>query len=186
MGEPSNYETSSTYVGGFVKALRAVGLLTPDVERRFGESQRAMVASAYSRGWWPGDESEKLARAALDVHGAAKLEEAGLLTTRNSVGPIITPLISVIGAIFGLKPSSLFERMGDLASTSVRGVGFEWKSTGSTSGTLRIEYPEGLGGATVEPLWRGACRYVFDTARAKGEIVSCQVDGSVLLFTLRW
>lgn len=186
MGGASNYETSSTYVGGFVKALRAVGLLTPEVERRFGAAQREMVASAYARGWWPGDASEQIAKAALDVHGAAKLEEAGLLTTRNSVGPIITPLISVIGAIFGLKPSSLFERMGDLASTSVRGVGFEWKSTGSTSGTLRIEYPPGLGGATVEPLWRGACHFVFDTARVKGQIAASQVDGSVLLFTLRW
>lgn len=186
MGAGSNYETSSTYVGGFVKALRAVGLLTPEVEGRLGAPQREMVASAYSRGWWPGDASEQIVRAVLEVHGAAKLEEAGLLTTRNSVGPIITPLISVIGAIFGLKPSSLFERIGDLASTSVRGVDFEWKSTGSTSGTLRVEYPAGMGGATVEPLWRGACRYVFDTARTKGQIASCQVDGSVLLFTLRW
>lgn len=186
MGVGSNYETSSTYVGGFVKALKAVGLLTPAVEGRFGEPQRAMVASAYSRGWWPGDASELLVTAVLDVHGAAKLEEAGLLTTRNSVGPIITPLISVIGAIFGLKPASLFERMGDLASTSVRGVDFEWTSTGSTGGTLRIEYPAGLGGATVEPLWRGACRFVFDTARAKGEIVSSRVEGSVLIFALRW
>lgn len=186
MGAASNYETSSTYVGGFVKALRAVGLLTPEVERRFAEPQRAMVASAYTRAWWPGDASEQLARAALEVHGAAKLEEAGLLTTRNSVGPIITPLISVIGAIFGLKPATLFERMGDLASTSVRGVAFAWTSTGSTSGTLRVEYPAGLGGTAVEPLWRGACRFVFDTARAKGEIVSSKVEGSVLLFSLRW
>lgn len=180
-----NYETSSTYIGGYVKALRQLELLTPDVVSRLGDVQRAMIASAYSRGWWPGDESEVISKAVLDVHGAAMLEEAGLLTTRNGVGPIISPLISVIGAIFGLKPAALFERMSDLSSTSIRGVLLEWRSTGRSTGTLIITYPQGLGGATVEPLWKGACRYVFETARVTGTIDST-LDGGVLQFSLRW
>lgn len=186
MGAATNYETSSTYMGGYVKALRGLELLTPEVMAKFEAPQRQMVASPYSQGWWPGAETEVITRAVLDVHGAAKVEEVGLLTTRNGVGPIISPLISVIGAFFGLEPSTLFERMNDLSSTSIRGITLEWASTGRRAGTLRVGYPEGLGGATVEPLWRGACRYVFETAHAKAGQLSSQVTGSAIELSLRW
>lgn len=128
----------------------------------------------------------RFTRAVLDVYGASKVEEVGLLTTRNGVGPIISPLISVIGAIFGLDPSTLFERMNDLSSTSIRGITLEWVSTGRRAGTLRVSYPAGVGGVTVEPLWRGACRYVFELAHAKAGQVESQAIGAALELSLRW
>lgn len=181
-----SYEVSSTYVGGFFRSLRKVNVLTPALVAGLGPAQREMLASPHSRPWWDGATTEVIVRAVLEAHGAALLEEVGLDNATNSVGPIITPLLSVIGAIFGLDPSELFSRMGDLASTSVKNVTLEWKKVSRTAGELRVIYPHGLGGVTVEPLWRGACRFVFETSRVPGEIVSSHVEGSTIAFSLKW
>jgi len=177
---------SSTYLGGFVRSLRKANLLTPDVLAALGPAQRDMIASPHSRPWWDGETTEVIVRAVLNAHGAAQLEAVGLDNTTNSVGPIITPLLSVIGATFRLEPSELFSRMGDLASTSVKNVSLEWKRALRRAGELRVVYPRALGGTTVEPLWRGACRFVFQTSRVPGEIVSSHVDGSTITFSLKW
>lgn len=185
-GNPTTYEVSSTYVGGLIRSLRAANMLTPVVLQALGPAQLEMIASPHSRPWWDGATTEVVVRAVLNAHGAARLEDAGFDNTTNNVGPIITPLLSVIGAIFGLDPGELFSRMGDLASTSVKNVTLTWKKTSRTTGELRIVYPPGLGGATVEPLWRGACRFVFQTSRVPGQIVSSHVDGSTITFALKW
>jgi hypothetical protein len=177
---------SSTYVGGFLRALRKLELLTPALIAPLSDGQRAMIDSPYSRGWWEGGDAERVALATLELHGSARLEEVGLLTTRNSVGPIVTPFISVIGAIFGLRPSTLLERMSELAGTSVRGVAFEWKSTSETTGVLKIVYPPSNAGRTFEPLWRGACRFIFEVSKSSGSITESHVNGSAIALTLSW
>jgi hypothetical protein len=179
------YETSSTYVGGLLKAFKHLGLLDDAVAARFTEEQRAIVKAPWATSWWPGPVSEGIADAVHAVHGSEALERAGYETVLRSVGPIITPLISVIGAIFGLSPSSLFERMADLSSTSIKGVGLVWRSTGPKSGVLEISYPTPMG-PSIEPLWRGSCRYVFHTARADGRIDQAKVTDGVLVLTVSW
>jgi hypothetical protein len=181
----ASYEVSSTYAGGMVKALRALSLLDDRVTSRLSEEQRAIVKSPWARGWWPGPVSEGIAQAAFEVHGAEAIERAGYETVFRSVGPIITPLISVIGAIFGLTPPTLFERMADLSSTSVKGVTLAWKSTGARGGDFIITYPTPLCGAT-EPLWRGACRYILQTARADGRIASSRVVDRTITLSVEW
>lgn len=180
------YMVSSTYVGGFIRALRSLALLPPELEAKLGPALRAMIASPYAQGWWDGSLTEQLVTVILEQHGPDRLEEAGFFTTRNSVGPIITPLISVIGAIFGLRPSTLLDRVGDLASTSVRGVELSWTSTSETTGVLKIVYPAPHGGRLVEPLWRGSCRFIFEVSKANGKITESKVDGSAVTLTLSW
>lgn len=185
-GTPTTYEVSSTYLGGLVRSLRKADMVTPEVLAALGPAQHEMIASPHSRPWWDGATTEVIVRAVLNTHGAARLEDAGFDNTTNNVGPIITPLLSVIGAIFGLDPSELFSRMGDLAGTSVKNITLAWTRTSRASGGLRIVYPAGLGGATVEPLWRGACRFIFQTSRVPGEIVSSHIDGSTITISLKW
>jgi hypothetical protein len=181
----ASYEVSSTYTGGIVKALRALSLLDDRVTSRLSDEQRAIIKSPWAKGWWPGPVTEGIVQAALEVHGTDALERAGYETVFRSVGPIITPLISVIGAIFGLTPPTLFERMADLTSTSVKGVTLTWKSTGTRSGDFTITYPTPLS-AAVEPLWRGACRYIFQTARADGRIVSSHIVDRTITLSVEW
>ncbi len=185
-GNQQPYMVSSTYVGGFIRALRSQALLTAGFEAKLGPALRAMVASPYAQSWWDGALTEQIVTLVLQEHGPDRLEEAGFFTTRNSVGPIITPLISVIGAIFGLRPSTLLERVGDLTSTSVRGVELSWTSTSETTGRLKIVYPSSHGGRLVEPLWRGSCRFIFEISKTIGKITESKVDGSAVTLTLSW
>ncbi|MBM4778251.1 MAG: hypothetical protein GQE15_11170 [Archangiaceae bacterium] len=183
---PASFEVSSTYAGGLVKALRELSLLTPQLEDRLDPLAKAFVTEPYGRGWWPGEASTTLLRLVLEAHGAARLEEAGLRTIKNSMGPIITPLTSVVGAIFGLKPSTLLERMGEFSTTSVRGVSLAWTLVSPTHGRLHVTYPPGEEGKVFEPMWRGACLYAFDVTKTTGGTVSSQVDGSSIVFDVRW
>jgi hypothetical protein len=179
------YEASSTYVGGLVKATRALGLLDASVLATLSPEAKAMVESAWSRSWWPGPLAEGIAVAVLEVHGPDALERVGFETVTRSVGPIITPLISVIGAIFGLTPPSLFERMTDLSSTSIKGVSLGWRSTSASSGELSVTYPTPPS-AIHEPLWRGACRYVFATARVQGRLEEARLSETTLIVPVAW
>lgn len=182
----AGFEVSSTYAGGLVKALRETSLLTPQLEARLDESAKALVSAPFARSWWPGSASTTLLRLVLEAHGAAKLEEVGLRVIKNSMGPIITPLTSVVGAIFGLKPSTLLERMGEFATTSVRGVSLSWNLATPTHGQLHVSYPPGEDGKLFEPMWRGACLYAFEVTQTKGGSVSSQIDGSAIVFDVRW
>lgn len=182
----AGFEVSSTYAGGLVKALRETSMLTPQLESRLDELGKAFVTEPYGRGWWPGSASTSVLRLVLEAHGAAKLEEAGLRTIKNSMGPIITPLTSVVGAIFGLKPSTLLERMGDFATTSVRGVSLAWSLIDPTHGRLHVTYPRDEDGRLVEPLWRGACLYAFDVTQTKGGTVESRVEKNTVTFDVRW
>lgn len=180
------YLVSATYFAGFIRALRGRTLLTPAIEAELPQPQREMVAMPWSTRWWEGGATEGLTTIMLQRHGPALLEEVGFLTTRNSVGPIITPLVSVIGALFGLRPSTLFERIGELATTSIRGVSFDWKSTGPSTGTLTIIYPTPFGGPTVAPLWQGTCRFIFETSKTPGQVTATEIDGSKVTLTVSW
>lgn len=180
------YEISSGYAGGVVKACKELGLWSEALERQLSDDARGLASSPWSRSWWPGPLTEEVARVIFNAHGPLKLEEVGLLTTRKSVGPIITPLVSVIGAIFGLSPHTLFERITDLASTSARGLALEWRASTPTSGALRVSYPAGCGEVIAGPLWRGACRFVFELSRVQGQIVATELQGSAWTFSLRW
>ena len=180
------YVVSATYLAGFIRALRGRTLLTPAIEAQLPEPQRSMVAMPWSTRWWEGGTTEGLTAAMLQRHGPALLEEAGFLTTRNSVGPIITPLVSVIGALFGLRPSTLFERIGELAATSIRGVSFGWKSTGPSTGELTIAYPPPFGGTTVAPLWQGTCRFIFEMSKTPGQVTATEIDGSTVTLKVSW
>jgi hypothetical protein len=130
--------------------------------------------------------AQRIAGEIAAVHGDATAEEVGFKATTQFVGPIVTPLISVVGAIFGLKAGSLFERMADLASTSVRGVDANWKHTGLSSGVLSLGYPPPIDRRCIEPNWRGAVRYIFHTVKVDGQITEAKVEGSTLSLFCTW
>jgi hypothetical protein len=184
--DANEYEVSSTYVSGLMRAIRSAGLLTEAVLARLGSEQRMMIDAPYARRWWNGPESSKVTASVAQVHGTAKLEEAGYVSAKHAVGPIIAPMVSVIGAIFGLSPTTLFARMADLSSTSIRNVTMVWASTGPTAGTLTLSYPCPFAREGIEPLWRGACRYVFELAHAKGGSVTSRLDGHALVIDCQW
>ncbi|MCA2978732.1 MAG: hypothetical protein INH41_27445 [Myxococcaceae bacterium] len=179
------FQASSTYVGGAIKALRKLALLDDAVTSRLTPAQRGIVQAPWAQGWWPGRDATGIAQVAFEVHGREKLELTGFETALSSVGPIITPLVSVIGAIFGLTPQALFERMPDLVSTSVRGVALAWTRASPASGTLVVSNaPPEL--PVLEPLWAGACRYILHTARVEGRVPAGRVEGEQIRFSVDW
>lgn len=182
----SVFQVSSTYLSSTLRALETVGTLDRVVMSRLGEEHREMIEHPHAKSWWPGLPTLEITTAVAEEHGPGKLEAAGYLAVKNGIGPIIAPMASVIGAIFGFTPSSFLSRMADLSSTSIRGVGIVWKERSPLRGTLVITYPVQVVRVGIEPLWRGAMRYIFDLSRTEGVVASVGGHGPVFELELEW
>lgn len=180
------FQISATYLASTVRAFEKVGVLDEAVLRRLRDEHREMIARPHSKTWWPGLAIAELTATIGEVHGAGKLEEAGYLAVKAGIGPIIAPMASVIGAIFGFSPSAFLARMADLSSTSIRGVAIVWEERTPFTGTLTIKYPCPVPRLGIEPLWRGAARYIFDLARTEGLVAASGGHGSIFELDLEW
>lgn len=182
----SAFLVSATYLASTLRAMERLKLLDERVKARLGPEQTEFLTQPHARTWWSGSALVQLTAVIGELQGPAPLEEVGYLTVKDGVGPIIAPMVSVIGAIFGFSPSSFFTRMADLASTSIRGVSIVFADRPPTGGLLTVKYPCEVSRVGIEPLWRGAARYVFDVARAKGSVARCGGEGPTFELEVSW
>lgn len=182
------YEVSATYVSGLVKALATLGKLEP-VAARLGAEAGAAVATPHKQGWWPGALTEQLIDAIEAEGGASLVEDVGRLNVKNSMGPVVMPLVKVTFAIFGTSPARLFEKMGQFSGTAVRGITILWTAAGERAGAFEIRYPTPQHPAQGH-LWRGGFRGAFEVAGKPGRVelapAEATAQGKVLRFSLSW
>lgn len=186
MTPSATYEVSAAYCGAYARALKAAGLAGEQVRAALTPAMIEILDNPYARSWVDGHTAEGIGHAVVNVHGALALEGAGLALMVDTVGATLTPLISVVGALFGLAPKTLFSRISDLQRTSLRGVPTTWADGGPNAGTLSLHYPKTTPLTTVGPLWRGAVRYVFDVCRVEGQVDASMRDGSTLILRCSW
>jgi hypothetical protein len=98
--------------------------------------------------------------ATIDVFGGPRFEALNLALTRQSFGPIVTPLLRVTLALGGSSPASVLSRLNDAIKVATRNVTVTWKASSSQSGAVTFEYPLSLPRSDfVEFGWRGAMRF---------------------------
>jgi hypothetical protein len=180
-----SYEVRCTFIDGQVRAMKSKGLIDSKVLALLPATVLPMVEAPYSQTWWDGTLSEILPSAVATVHGERMVEEVSFLSIRDKIGPMLTPLTSVIGSIFGLKPDTLFNRVADLAGGSIRGVAPSWRSTGSTTGVITFVYPVTIS-KVVGALWRGAARYIFELCRVDGTVTETRLEGTTVHLHCSW
>jgi hypothetical protein len=187
-GAAQGYEVSATYVSGLVKALTALRRLEA-VTARLGAEARVPIDAPNQQSWWPGALTEQLIDAIEAEGGVPLLEEVGRLNVKNSMGPVVMPLVKVTFAIFGSSPARLFEKMGQFSGTAVRGIAILWTASGDAAGTFEIRYPTPQHVAQSH-LWRGGFLGCFDVAGRPGRVelspVQVAEHGKVLRFSLSW
>jgi hypothetical protein len=180
---PGKLETSATYVGAVVRALKKVGQL----EAVIGQSDAAtaqMLRSPNAQRWWGQAESFAMTNAIAAVGGDPLVKRVGHLAVVESISVVIRPLVGVLMAISGPSPSTLFSRFGQISETAVRAVTFRWTTTGPTSGELVISYPAEVPAAYVA-WWLGAFDFVWETTKKKGT-VAAKHEGVTLRFAMHW
>jgi hypothetical protein len=170
-----DYQISSTYFGGSVRVYEELNLLTADALEKLGAELREAIRSPYAQAWWSGKTFRRIGQVLFEVHGDAVMEEVGYRVAKSATGPIIRPLVAMIGALFGLSPGSLFTRVAALTNATIRGVPMRWIQRGPRSGTFAVVYPPPIAPAQV-PLWRGSIRFVFELAGVEGTIAQIRIE----------
>jgi hypothetical protein len=182
------YEVSATYVSGLVKALSSLNKLEV-VAARLAAPARVPVDAPNQQSWWPGALTEQLIDAIEAEGGVPLLEEVGRLNVKNSIGPVVMPLVKVTFAIFGSSPARLFERMGQFSGAAQRGIDILWTPAGESAGSFEIRYPTPQHVAQGH-LWRGGFLGCFDVTGQPGRAdlapMQAAEQGKVLRFALRW
>ncbi len=155
------------------------------VQANLGPAVAEVLRDPYAQRWWAGPLLEELTGALLLVDGEALVRKVGNVAVFESVSAIVRPLFSVILAVAGPSPATLFSRLGQLSQSSIRHVQFEWTARGPCAGTLVIVYPTHVPAAYVE-WWFGAIDLVYSETKRKGEPTRSSHSGGRLQFEVGW
>ncbi len=152
-----------------------------------GSTLKGALAAPSSQRWWPGELHEEVYVVLSKVAGDEAVERVGQVTVRNSVGPIVMPVVRVTLALLGSTPGSLLARANQLVTSSVRGLTVSWAPDGPTAGAVEARYGQAVPPAYV-PLWRGMMRYVFEITETTGTVTDTQLtaDRQAVYLRLSW
>lgn len=180
------YELSAAYMNGLVQAARDLGIY-----EGASTSLSPEVQAAYERGalrpWWDAQFFERLVTAVFQVYGERQVEELGYRVVADAVGPLILPRMRELLAAPDAGPQTLFAHVEQFIVAAVRPIAAHWAPGDGPRGTLELRYPGPLR-PELAALWRGAVRYVFETARREGRIVREQLSAPEgrLAFDVEW
>lgn len=179
----SEFQTSAAYISAIARALQKLGQLAPVIAKAEpGAAQ--MLRAPHAQPWWRAPEAFAMTHAIVAVGGPELVTRVGQLAVTESISVIVRPLVSVLMAISGPSPATLFARFGQLTQAAIKNVKVEWKSTGSTSGELLITYPLVVPDA-YPAWWLGGFDYVWAKTRRAGTTKATH-RGTSLDFALRW
>jgi hypothetical protein len=159
------FEVSAMQVAGFAKALGTLGL-AEQVRARVAPSTLAALNQPYGARWHPGQVVVDVSDAIVAVGGPSALEAVTYEMTKQSFGPVVRPLLSVMLALTGNSPASLFSRLHQTVGVAMRGVEVDWAATGERGGTLSLTYPITLPPESLNT-WRGVVRFLFELAKCE-------------------
>lgn len=184
MAALADFQTSSSYTAALAKALTQLGRLDAVVARAPADAA-LMLKNPHDRRWWDAGTSMEMVKAIAAEGGAELVREVGRRAVAESLSPILRPLVSVLVAISGPSPASLFSRWAQITQAAVKNVNYEWKPTGPTSGELDITYSRVVPPEYTD-LWEGGFAFVYETTRKKGAPTKSRHGGERLHFELSW
>jgi hypothetical protein len=182
----TKYEASGVHIAGVVKAARELGVLEAALARVSPEAREVLNAPHRQR-WAPGSVLQELRVAIVETSSPEMLANVNYLLARDSMGPIVMPLLKVAMALTGRTPASVFSRLGEIEKTAMRGVEVEWTTSGDKSGVMIIRYPDKLP-TIVHHAWEGVFRFGFELAGARGHVARYAYieGGKAIRFELQW
>jgi len=177
--------SSANYVNGLGRALKKLGQFETVVAVS-SAPVAAMLRDPTSQSWWGTQISIDLHLDIAKVGGVALLKRVGHLAVFESISVMVRPFVTVMLALGGPSPATLFSRFGQVTQTSVKNVRFDWKPSGPNAGTLVIEYPSPVP-PEILAAWAGALEYAFELTKARpGPTQATHEGGGKLRFDLSW
>jgi hypothetical protein len=180
------YEVSSVHISGYLKAARELKVLDAALPLLPPET-RAIVDAPHRKSWVHAEVIQQLTVAIAQTAQPEVLADLNYLMCRDSLGPIVMPVLKVAIALTGRHPQTVFSRLNELVSAAMRGVEITWTPRGASAGAVVMRYPEAMP-PIVHHAWHGVFKFGFELAgRRPREITHAYTDGGkTLRFELEW
>lgn len=180
------FEISALNVNGTKKALQKHGLLT-EVLARLTPEARAVFEAPYSAKWHDAKALLAVWQAVKELRGVEQVTALNHEIIRDSIGPVLTPVLKLATALSGATPATLLSRLDQLASAASRGSTHVWKAESPTRGTLRITYPAPEPLELIGPIWKGILRVTGDLIGKPAVIEQVTEEGgNTFVFVISW
>ncbi len=123
--------------------LRAAAAHVPLRELRglVSDSTRKLIDEPPpSSSWVPGQAIVELDAAIFDLRGSDVCARCSRETSEVAGTTVLRTMAEGMLRLFGTSPATIFERMGQVASTSARGVDYVYVAQGPRSGRMTVSY----------------------------------------------
>lgn len=183
-------EAKASTLRGMIKVLEARGLLGA-VRAHVTAATRALLdAPPPASSWISHAAFEDLGLAVVAVAGTKAWREVTFTAGRDSVLPLLRVGIEGVLRLFGATPVVVFSRWQQLAASSVRGIHYEFRSTGPRSGEIVVTY-EGCRNVPIAVFHAtaGSLELGFDVTGHAGSVDEPEVlpgDGNRAVYRVRW
>ena len=172
---PDERQFSGAVLRADVAWLEKNGLKEAVRERVPADTQALLDKPPLPISWVSGRHVDAVLEAVVAAAGEEKVIQLGEETTRNSLGPVVRPLLKTLVSLFGASPASLFSRLDSVLPVFSRGSTFTYEASGEREGVLRLRIVDSAPRAWFVQ-WRGTLSFGFEVAGVKGSIASCDID----------
>lgn len=180
-------ETVGAVVRAYVAELRSAGALDAVRPRLSAEAARLVDKPPLPVSWVEIRLAHEPLVALAALRGRDEVRALGHRVVTGQLGAVFRPLLASTLRLFGGSPATLFSRIDTLTAIMLRGVRFSWTASGTTAGTMLIEYPYAVDDALFAT-WEGILQVAYDLTQAKGTIGQARLGdgGKRGDFELRW
>jgi hypothetical protein len=172
---------------GYVAALKKRGWVDEVLPRLSPDVAGLVEHPPFPLRWLDFKCSDEVNAALCELKGAEAVRDFLHDVLRDSVGPLLRPLISSILSIVGGGPETLFSRMDSFAPPIIKGTSFRWTSTGPRSGDLELQHHVPIS-RPAWLAWEGTLLFAYDVTKEQGTVAETRVspDGLTGTIAVSW
>ena len=141
--------------------------------------------------WMPATPMDELQSALSAIAGRDACVDLGITAGRKLGGSVIQPVLKMATALFGNTPATVFQNLERFYSMVLKGMRFEYESTGPREGTIRARVDGGGVPAALFDVTRGNLSYVFELCGVQGTVeapeqIRIDDSGAAAQYRVRW
>ena len=184
---PGTRQVTGSLFRGYVDVLKKQGRLA-EVRTRLSPGVVALIDKPpFPLRWIDANAIDEIAAVLYGLHGPEVVRAFHCQVVRDSLGPLLRPLISTLTAMFGASPDTLLSRFDAFAPSVIKGSKFQWTTTGPTSGQLTLSHDSRLSLGSWAG-WEGTVLFTLDITGTEGTVSPTRIsaDGCIGVIDIDW
>jgi len=147
--------------------------------------------SPFPFAWMPAMAMDELESALSMVAGREACVDLGMTAGRKLGGSVVQPVLKMATALFGNTPATVFQNLERFYSMVLKGMRFDYESTGPKSGIVRARAEGPHVPAALFDVTRGNLSYVFELCGVQGTVsppedIRCDHSHGEAQYKVQW